>query len=395
MKSARKKGKNGRMEGGKDGRMEGWKDGRMEEKEGKEGKKGFFSRFTFHVSRLTFHASRSNSHLHAYQIFVLIFLALTPTLLWVPRAIGVEPNEVPNRESGISITLRKEVFLPKGYITLSDVADIACEDGAVLEELKSIQIGTVPLPGHSRFLSLNLLKMYLRNHVDLKEVEFLGPSGVKVFPETITVSKSLILERIKDYIRRTLTEGSEISLELEGYFREFEVYKGELEFEVGVSGKLVSVKIMRDGVPQRTLYLPVRVTLTGAFAVAQNAIPGKAVFKADDVALQKIRLEGAIADIPLSDLASLNGKRAKVSIHPGQAIRASMVEEVPLVERGDRVTILFKTSPLLISTFGKAEEEGTMGKIIRVVNLSSQKRIYAEIVGEKLVQVTNSVVERR
>ena len=337
--------------------------------------------------------SRNTQYAIRNLLFCIVAYWQIGSLLWAQ----VEPNEVPDRRWGISITLRKEVFLPKGYITLSDVADIACEDGAVLEELKSIQIGTVPLPGHSRFLSLNLLKMYLRNQVensrngvDLKDVEFLGPSGVKVFPETITVSKSLILERIKDYISRTLTDGIEVSLELEGHFREFEVYKGELEFEVGVSGKLVSVKIMRDGVPQRTLYLPVRVTLTGAFAVAQNAIPGKAVFKADDVALQKIRLEGAIADIPISDQAFLDGKRAKVSIHPGQAIRASMVEEVPLVERGDRVTILLKTPPLLISTFGKAEEEGTMGKIIRVVNLSSQKRIYAEIVGEKLVQVSQA-----
>jgi len=182
---------------------------------------------------------------------------------------------------------------------------------------------------------------------------------------------------------------------------------------VSVSGRFVSVKVIRNGALQRTMhlpikvtvtmtdgvlqsarYLPIKATMTGNFAFAKKRLPSKEALEADDIALQRMSVEGSLADIPISDLASFVGMRAKISIPAGQVIRASMVEEIPLVERGDRVTILLQSPSFHISTVGRAEGDGVKGQIIKVVNLSSRKRVHAEVIGEKLVKVTAEGVQR-
>jgi len=57
------------------------------------------------------------------------------------------------------------------------------------------------------------------------------------------------------------------------------------------------------------------------------------------------------------------------------------------VKRGKIVCINLERGPLKISTIGISEEDGARGAIIRVRNVSSNRMVYARVVGANTVQV--------
>jgi len=64
-----------------------------------------------------------------------------------------------------------------------------------------------------------------------------------------------------------------------------------------------------------------------------------------------------------------------------------MLKDVPLVQRGKIVKIVFDSGPMRIVTVGMPEEDGMAGAIIRVRNVTSNKIIYARVLGDSLVGI--------
>jgi flagella basal body P-ring formation protein FlgA len=59
------------------------------------------------------------------------------------------------------------------------------------------------------------------------------------------------------------------------------------------------------------------------------------------------------------------------------------------VTKGNLVTIEMRNAGMSLSTQGKALEEGSLGDVIRVTNISSNKIIEAKVNGTNRVDVTN------
>ena len=81
------------------------------------------------------------------------------------------------------------------------------------------------------------------------------------------------------------------------------------------------------------------------------------------------------------------GKRMTVHAWPGMEITVNMLKDVPLVQRGKVVKIIFDSGPMRIVTVGMPEEDGMAGSIIRVRNVTSNKIIYARVLGDSLVGI--------
>lgn len=81
------------------------------------------------------------------------------------------------------------------------------------------------------------------------------------------------------------------------------------------------------------------------------------------------------------------GLRVKRSLPADQILRAQDVEPVPVVERGDRVTLVLQRGALRIQATGKAQETGGIGDWIRVVNLDSKREISGRVDQEGRVHV--------
>lgn len=87
------------------------------------------------------------------------------------------------------------------------------------------------------------------------------------------------------------------------------------------------------------------------------------------------------------DVTEVAGLRAKRSLRKDQVFRASQVEGVPLVERGDRVQLVLQTGPLRVSAMGRAQEAGALGDWIRVLNVDSKRELSGRVDAEGRVHV--------
>jgi len=89
----------------------------------------------------------------------------------------------------------------------------------------------------------------------------------------------------------------------------------------------------------------------------------------------------------VTDPAQVIGKTAKHNMRETLPIQTWMLENPPLLERGDRVTILAESGDLRVSVMGTALEAGSLGKRIKVQNAMSRKSIYAKVIDGSTVRV--------
>ncbi len=95
--------------------------------------------------------------------------------------------------------------------------------------------------------------------------------------------------------------------------------------------------------------------------------------------------------IPRGAVRSLEGvlgKRLKRSLPADTVITESMLEEPPLVRKGEKVIILYRGPYLKVTTTGIAREDGSRGEVIVVLNAGSRKRLSGLVVGKGVVDVS-------
>ena len=153
-----------------------------------------------------------------------------------------------------------------------------------------------------------------------------------------------------------------------------------------IGDSVVILKLYNGGV--FLLERPVHVRMEVAFdvLVSSRALPVDTVIGSDDVRVIKRWLTRE----PLRTIATLEealGKRVASSIRPNHEITRTMLREVPLVKKGRVVKMVLNNGTINITTLGQIQEDGGMGSSVRVKNISSQRIVYARVVGESLVQV--------
>ncbi|MBM4339162.1 MAG: flagellar basal body P-ring formation protein FlgA [Deltaproteobacteria bacterium] len=89
----------------------------------------------------------------------------------------------------------------------------------------------------------------------------------------------------------------------------------------------------------------------------------------------------------LSNIEEVKGKRVTIAVNRGEVLRAGIVEEPPLLRKGDRVMLLVENNQIKVTTAGEVKEEGRRGDRIRLVNLSSRKEVLGRVLNEHTVQV--------
>lgn len=134
------------------------------------------------------------------------------------------------------------------------------------------------------------------------------------------------------------------------------------------------------------LGLAILPAFTGA-ALA-DALVTTRVIKAGTI-IQRDDLTVVDADIPgaISDLQSVAGQEARVTIYPGRPIRADHLGPPAVVDRNQVVSLGYSTGGLSITTEGRALARGGVGDVIRVLNLSSRTTVLGQIMPDGSVRV--------
>ncbi len=102
----------------------------------------------------------------------------------------------------------------------------------------------------------------------------------------------------------------------------------------------------------------------------------------------------SLSDRPFSSPDAVIGSRTKRIIQEGEPLLTSMVEEVPVIGRGDKVLLIVTVGGVSVSARGTALQDGAPGDLISVRNDRGGKRLPCTVVSAGVVRVemTSSIV---
>ena len=87
----------------------------------------------------------------------------------------------------------------------------------------------------------------------------------------------------------------------------------------------------------------------------------------------------------------LIGTVARRPLQTGRAIASRDIEQPRLVERGRAVRLLYAGPGLRLETLGIAQQSGTLGEIVRVVNADSERALTGIVAGPGVVRIGGGV----
>ncbi len=153
-----------------------------------------------------------------------------------------------------------------------------------------------------------------------------------------------------------------------------------------IGDSVVTLKMYHKGVFLLERSIRVKIEVAFDILVSTRALAAETVIGPDDVRVVKRWLTRE----PQQHLASAGeavGKKISGSVRPNRDITRSMLRDVPLVKRGRLVKMFLSNGLINISTVGQIQEDGAMGSLVRVKNMTSQRVVYARVIGDSLVQV--------
>jgi flagella basal body P-ring formation protein FlgA len=148
----------------------------------------------------------------------------------------------------------------------------------------------------------------------------------------------------------------------------------------------VILKMYHKGVFLMERSIRVRIEVAFDILVSTRALAVDAVIGPDDVRVVKRWLTREPQQV-MSSVEEAVGKRISSSVRPNRDITRTMLRDVPLVKKGRMVKMFLNNGFINIDTVGQIQEDGALGSLVRVKNMTSQRIIYARVLGDSLVQV--------
>jgi len=167
--------------------------------------------------------------------------------------------------------------------------------------------------------------------------------------------------------------------------RLLELAEPEYTFKVRSTGTLavglvpLEVSVFANKRMVQTVPMVVQVMMNRSVLVARRTINQGASIGSVD--LERVELSFNRADaVGMADASQAIGQRARRVITAGMAIQSDMLEPVPVVRRGQLVTLTSVSGSIHIVTTGKAGADGLVGDLIKVRSVEDRKVEYDAVV---------------
>ncbi|TFH85403.1 flagellar basal body P-ring formation protein FlgA [Billgrantia azerbaijanica] len=151
-----------------------------------------------------------------------------------------------------------------------------------------------------------------------------------------------------------------------------------------VMGRMsVGVRCGLDG--RQVRYLQAEVGVIGSYPVLAADVEAGTTLRADHLATR----QGNLAELPrrtLLDAEALIGQMTTRPLRAGEALQEYQVQERPLVERNQQVTVEARGTGFRVSREGQALEPGALGDEVRV-RFTSREVITARVSGNATLTV--------
>lgn len=145
----------------------------------------------------------------------------------------------------------------------------------------------------------------------------------------------------------------------------------------------------------RTGAAPARLTSAEVDAAAPMVVTlARSVAKGVVLTTEDVTLAPAGARIPdgiFTDPDDVIGRRTRAAIGEGRAVLLRQLEPDWMVAKGNPVVLVASAGGLSVSAPAEALEDGGMGDVIRVLNLSSQREVKVVVTGQNSVMAQTNM----
>lgn len=154
----------------------------------------------------------------------------------------------------------------------------------------------------------------------------------------------------------------------------------------GGHGLYGNIEFTDNGQIIKSIPVNARIEITTEVATAKARISRGAVISEEMVSMQKMKIDGAPEDL-CTDLATIVGQVAGKNILAGRAIEKSNLTAPVDVKAGDLVALVAERDGIRLTARGIAKKDGTIGELIPVVNLRSNKKLFGRVTEPGTVKV--------
>lgn len=294
----------------------------------------------------------------------------------------------------LSVALRPNVTLLAESLVLGEVAEISYPDVYWEGELRRLDLGYVPAPGEARMIRPQEIfdRVAARRIPGLAFIHFSGAEYSRVVFAGEIIPWSAMSTMIEEELLRLFPFAQAVEIQPLGATEDLTVPpestlqlfipsglkpwgRGTAHFTVSAAGGYeqresvtFGLKVFRDTV--RTI---------------DHLRPGD-VIGADQVQVLPEALSAG-NDQGFASLNEVIGLEVRRAMRPGEVISPEKVQKETLIERGDLVTMVARNGLVTVTATGRARGNGSLGESIVVENPESRKRVQAQVIGERLVEV--------
>ena len=147
------------------------------------------------------------------------------------------------------------------------------------------------------------------------------------------------------------------------------------------------VAIRVDGRIAATVTLALNLQMHSTVAVAKRSAARHEALGDADVEFVDVDLANLNGSPMARNADDLIGLRTTRDVQVGDPLTDANCELMPLVEKGDQVTVFVEARHIRLSTAGEAQRDGRSGDVIEVRNLRSDRIIRGTVIGKGIVRV--------
>jgi flagella basal body P-ring formation protein FlgA len=293
-----------------------------------------------------------------------------------------------------TVMVPAHVQVSSEIIVLGEISEIEGEDAILREQLKSITLGRAPSPGELRSISAEYLESKVRqNGIDPATVALQLPEKIEVARKTVIISPREVEEIVRSFILKKMTWDQNLTSVKIAPVEAISLAAGKIAYEVTpgrnedyLGSITLGLVFMVNGKAEKKIWVNAEIDVSQKVVVCNRTLPRNHVITQDDIRLDTLSLKEYPENVITDPLEAL-GKRTQRTIEVNSPLRVNCLEVMPLVKRGDLVTIVAESDVVKISTQGVAIENGGKGEMVKVINTGSQKEVYGTVTDTRTVAV--------
>jgi len=169
--------------------------------------------------------------------------------------------------------------------------------------------------------------------------------------------------------------------------------KGQLAWDFNLPGRkkrigqvLFQLTLKQDGRILRQMRLQAQVQVTYNMFKTNHSLKRGHVLEMNDVEITQVQSRKMLRNM-VTDWDQLTGYQLTRNVEEGETLSTYMLKKVPLVKRGDRITLIAKRGSLKVTAPGVVRENGFKDQMVKVENIQSHKVVYGTVLDSRTIMV--------